>query len=159
MKEISRNAPCPCGSGKKYKNCCEGKKLTVDKRKRTAKNRLLLIAVLIPLLGAGAFGLSEYLKPGQYDDFARCLAEKNVKMYGASWCSHCLEQKQMFGKSSRLMPYVECGSFGGNETTAECKKAGVKKFPTWTFPDGSRYEGKMTMGELAARSGCELMSP
>jgi uncharacterized protein YecA (UPF0149 family) len=20
--KISRNAPCPCGSGKKYKNCC-----------------------------------------------------------------------------------------------------------------------------------------
>jgi preprotein translocase subunit SecA len=21
-KKIPRNAPCPCGSGKKYKNCC-----------------------------------------------------------------------------------------------------------------------------------------
>ena len=21
-KKISRNAPCPCGSGKKYKHCC-----------------------------------------------------------------------------------------------------------------------------------------
>jgi SEC-C motif len=25
-KKISRNAPCPCGSGKKYKNCCYGKR-------------------------------------------------------------------------------------------------------------------------------------
>jgi hypothetical protein len=25
QKKISRNAPCPCGSGKKYKNCCYGK--------------------------------------------------------------------------------------------------------------------------------------
>jgi hypothetical protein len=24
-KKISRNAPCPCGSGKKYKKCCYGK--------------------------------------------------------------------------------------------------------------------------------------
>ncbi len=24
-RKIGRNAPCPCGSGKKYKNCC-GKK-------------------------------------------------------------------------------------------------------------------------------------
>ena len=24
-KRISRNAPCPCGSGKKYRNCCYGK--------------------------------------------------------------------------------------------------------------------------------------
>ena len=22
MSKISRNAPCPCGSGKKYKKCC-----------------------------------------------------------------------------------------------------------------------------------------
>lgn len=25
QKKISRNAPCPCGSGKKYKRCCYGK--------------------------------------------------------------------------------------------------------------------------------------
>jgi hypothetical protein len=24
-KKLSRNAPCPCGSGKKYKHCCHGK--------------------------------------------------------------------------------------------------------------------------------------
>ena len=23
-KKLSRNAPCPCGSGKKYKHCCYG---------------------------------------------------------------------------------------------------------------------------------------
>ena len=25
MTKIGRNSPCPCGSGKKYKNCCEQK--------------------------------------------------------------------------------------------------------------------------------------
>jgi hypothetical protein len=25
MAKIGRNSPCPCGSGKKYKRCCEGK--------------------------------------------------------------------------------------------------------------------------------------
>mgnify|MGYP000139971920 CR=1 FL=1 len=24
-EKLSRNAPCPCGSGKKYKHCCSGK--------------------------------------------------------------------------------------------------------------------------------------
>jgi hypothetical protein len=24
-KKLSRNAPCPCGSGKNYKHCCWGK--------------------------------------------------------------------------------------------------------------------------------------
>jgi len=28
MKKIGRNAPCPCGSGLKYKRCCEGKDIT-----------------------------------------------------------------------------------------------------------------------------------
>lgn len=23
VEKIERNAPCPCGSGKKYKNCCQ----------------------------------------------------------------------------------------------------------------------------------------
>lgn len=34
-EKVSRNDPCPCGSGKKYKNCCWGKKYT--KKKLTAK--------------------------------------------------------------------------------------------------------------------------
>ena len=29
-KKISRNAPCPCGSGKKYKHCCYGKGVEND---------------------------------------------------------------------------------------------------------------------------------
>ncbi len=29
-KKISRNAPCPCASGKKYKKCCYGKALDYE---------------------------------------------------------------------------------------------------------------------------------
>jgi hypothetical protein len=25
MKQVGRNDPCPCGSGKKFKKCCESK--------------------------------------------------------------------------------------------------------------------------------------
>lgn len=32
-KTVGRNDPCPCGSGKKYKNCCMHKP-KVDKRSR-----------------------------------------------------------------------------------------------------------------------------
>ena len=34
MTDIGRNDPCPCGSGKKYKKCCEAK----DASKRSAEN-------------------------------------------------------------------------------------------------------------------------
>lgn len=27
MKKVERNDPCPCGSGKKFKKCCESKGL------------------------------------------------------------------------------------------------------------------------------------
>jgi hypothetical protein len=29
-KKLSRNAPCPCGSGKKYKHCCYGKEFDFE---------------------------------------------------------------------------------------------------------------------------------
>ena len=32
MAKIGRNAPCPCGSGKKYKRCCEGKETEMIQR-------------------------------------------------------------------------------------------------------------------------------
>ena len=33
MAKISRNAPCPCGSGKKYKRCCLDKDQTASRHK------------------------------------------------------------------------------------------------------------------------------
>lgn len=35
--KTGRNDPCPCGSGKKYKQCCWNKRLPLGKRKFTAK--------------------------------------------------------------------------------------------------------------------------
>lgn len=38
IKSIGRNDPCPCGSGKKYKQCCQNKE---NNNSEAAKNRLL----------------------------------------------------------------------------------------------------------------------
>ena len=32
MTKIGRNSPCPCGSGKKYKRCCERKEAAIKRR-------------------------------------------------------------------------------------------------------------------------------
>jgi hypothetical protein len=32
MAKIGRNSPCPCGSGKKYKRCCEKKEAAMKRR-------------------------------------------------------------------------------------------------------------------------------
>ncbi|MBH1971872.1 tetratricopeptide repeat protein [Moraxellaceae bacterium AER2_44_116] len=36
LKKVSRNAPCPCDSGKKYKQCCQAR----DEQKNTSNTRL-----------------------------------------------------------------------------------------------------------------------
>jgi hypothetical protein len=46
-KKIGRNEPCPCGSGKKYKHCCLGKKaaaknLTISKSEKPVPSPLAI---------------------------------------------------------------------------------------------------------------------
>ena len=53
----------------------------------------------------------------RYDGFAKCLASKQTKMYGLYWCPHCIEQKEMFGKAFRYVPYVECAIKDSHELT------------------------------------------
>lgn len=50
-KEVNRNAPCPCGSGKKYKNCCQYKGAGLQKKKPSV---LLAVIILAAVFGAGA---------------------------------------------------------------------------------------------------------
>lgn len=46
---------------------------------------------------------------GQALSLSKRLQEAGAKMYGAFWCSHCLDQKQEFGKEAMSsFPYVEC---------------------------------------------------
>lgn len=49
MARPSRNDPCPCGSGLKYKRCHEGKDV-----EKPASSSLLLMAVLALLIAGGA---------------------------------------------------------------------------------------------------------
>ena len=37
--KISRNAPCPCGSGTKYKLCCGAEKIAAEREKQAKKSR------------------------------------------------------------------------------------------------------------------------
>jgi hypothetical protein len=112
-------------------------------------------------LVVAAFALAYYLghrTQHKYDGFARCLGERGVKMYGAWWCPHCLEQKEKFKASFEYAPYVECGVQGDVHKEAQvCKDAGINHFPTWQFPPtGERVERVFTLEELSDRTGCAL---
>lgn len=85
------------------------------------------------------------------DDFAKCLADKGIVMYGADWCPHCQNEKKAFGKSFRFVPYVECP-----DDPKRCLAAGISGFPTWIFPDNKKLEGEQGLLKLSEKSGCRL---
>jgi glutaredoxin len=132
-------------------------------QKRPAPQRKLFdrtTIILIVVVAAGiavALGI-KYRRDHRYDAFAKCLTERNVKMYGAYWCPHCTDQKALFGASFKYAPYVECGVTGNTRTEADvCKDAGIKRFPTWQFPPtGDRVEGDLSLEALSDRTGCPL---
>ncbi len=116
-----------------------------------------LLGILVILVGVVYFTRGQTsLEPGKYDDFAKCLTESGTKMYGAYWCSHCAAQKKLFGSSVKYIPYVECDPRGDNADKAACDAAGVKGFPTWVFPDGTRSEGETSLRQLSIKTNCEL---
>lgn len=87
---------------------------------------------------------------------AKHLADTGAKMYGAFWCSHCIEQKETFGAGAQI-PYVECFPDGwerGTPVTEACSAAKVEGFPTWVI-NGKKLEGEQTLEELAKLSGFE----
>ncbi|MFH1400716.1 MAG: hypothetical protein ABIH41_04295, partial [Nanoarchaeota archaeon] len=88
------------------------------------------------------------------DDFARCLTQSGATMYGASWCPHCNDQKEMFGSSVHLVNYVECATPDGGGQTVPCQAAGITAYPTWIFGDGTQESGLLTFAKLSEKTGC-----
>ncbi|HWP66689.1 MAG TPA: hypothetical protein VNO26_12325 [Candidatus Limnocylindria bacterium] len=108
---------------------------------------ILALFVVVATAGAAATRTS-------LDEFARCLTQAGARFYGTSWCPHCAAQRALFGTSFRHVAYVECSVDGTDQTTAECKQAGVTTYPTWEFADGSRETGTLSLERLAAKTGC-----
>jgi hypothetical protein len=118
---------------------------------KTVLSTIVFITLL--LLGGGVWFATKSNGPqdGQYDNFAKCLAEKKVTMYGAYWCPHCQNTKKAFGTSFKYVPYVEC-----TIETKKCTELSINGYPTWTFADSSRVEGEMSLQDLSQKSGCSL---
>jgi glutaredoxin len=124
----------------------------------TEKNKKIIFAVVAVIVvvfiavgGIMAYRSNNNKASVNYDNFAKCLAEKNVVMYGAEWCSHCKAQKEAFGSSFQYIKYVECTT---NESV--CKAKNILGFPTWISDKGELFEGEQSMAKLAEISGCQL---
>ena len=106
---------------------------------------------LTVLAGAFLYAMPSAEAPSYQAALARHLRESGAVMYGAHWCSHCSEQKSLFGPAARDVPYVECDPKGVNARPDLCQKVGVKAFPTWVIGT-QRREGIQSLADLAALS-------
>ncbi|MBD3156072.1 MAG: hypothetical protein GF368_05475 [Candidatus Aenigmarchaeota archaeon] len=116
-------------------------------------NKILIVGVLVVLIvGLMVFlsGKNSELPEGSYDNFAICLTEKGLKMYGTEWCSHCKNQKEIFGNSFQYIDYIDC-----DKRRSECLSAGIRGYPTWVF-NGQQYSGEQNLKTLSELTGCDI---
>lgn len=111
---------------------------------------LCLLVVLVPTTLAGSGDES------RMDSFAKCLTAKKATMYGSLLCSHCDDQKKLFGSSFGYLTYVECSIPFSRQVTPACQAAGIRYTPTWIFADGDRREGTQTLEKLSKKTECPL---
>ncbi|GFP89935.1 thiol-disulfide oxidoreductase lto1 [Phtheirospermum japonicum] len=90
---------------------------------------------------------------------AKHLRLIGAKLYGAFWCSHCQDQKEMFGReAAKMLDYVECfpdGVSKGAKMAQVCSDVKLEGFPTWTI-NGQVLSGEKQLSELATLAGIKL---
>ena len=131
-------------------------KLGVSKSSRNWGRIGLYAAIVAVVLGIAFF--LYHRNEHKHDAFAKCLTQRGVKMYGAWWCPHCIEQKEKFAASFQYVDYVECGIKGQTHGQSQvCKDANVQHYPTWQFPPtGERVDRIFELQELSDRTGCPV---
>ncbi len=82
---------------------------------------------------------------------AHALKDSGTKFYGASWCPHCMQQKEFFKTAVKELPYIECSTAGaGSPQTQVCIDAKIESYPTWEFAPGVRGSLEIIPMDLAS---------
>lgn len=86
---------------------------------------------------------------------AEHLTAIGARKFGAYWCPHCYDQKQLFGKKAfEKVTYVECDPQGINPQPEVCSAAQIQGYPSWEI-NGEIYTGTKTLEQLSQISGYE----
>lgn len=85
---------------------------------------------------------------------AEHLTMTGATMYGAYWCPHCADQKELFGNAVEAIPYVECDAAGKDPQPQLCQAKDIKAYPTWEI-NGEFYLGAHPLATLAELSNFE----
>ena len=118
----------------------------------------ILIWIIVLLLAVALFFILKPVFTGkaideensELDKFAKSLSNANVTMYGTSWCSHCQNQKKLFGKSFKYINYVDC-----DLDSEICQAEKITGYPTWKI-NGTLYPGEKSFAALSQLSGVPL---
>lgn len=117
---------------------------------KTLKNPwtyFILVIVLVGIFYINKNITGNVIESGEHDEFAQYLTGQGVKMYGTEWCSHCKNQKKLFGNSFQYIDFVDC-----DKNKQECLTAGVQGYPTWKI-NGQNYPGEQSFEKLSQLSG------
>ena len=120
-----------------------------------------IFVILIIIVLGGIVALRYYAEPpsNPYLGFAQCVKESGASFFGAFWCSHCIEQKRLFGRAEKELPYVECSTPDRSNRTQICIDEEIESYPTWRFGDDTELTGVQTLTTLAEKTDCPLPDP
>lgn len=83
---------------------------------------------------------------------AEHLTSVGAKMYGAFWCPHCHDQKQLFGSVAfQKINYIECDPRGKNPQPNICISSNIKSYPSWEINE-EQLSGAQSLDDLAKKS-------
>lgn len=120
------------------------------------KKSLIIIGIIFLVISSLVCLYMVSSRPNKLDQFAKCLGEKGAKFYGAFWCSHCQNQKKLFGTAEKHLPYIECSTPDGNSQLDVCKQKNIQGYPTWFFADESSKSGELSLQDLSDKTNCSL---
>ncbi len=113
---------------------------------------ILLLVVFYTVTKAitefAGYAIRDVNEDAELDEFAKCLTENNVKMYGSTYCGYCKKQKDLFGESFQYITYIEC-----TETPDLCDN--LQGVPAWETANQLVY-GLQTLDKLEGLSSCKL---
>lgn len=114
--------------------------LKVNQEKKARSKRITVGIIAALLIGIALLGVYAVIAPGDYDEFAKCLTERGVVMYGEDWCQYTNAQKNMFGNSFKYINYEV--------------KSNLRVRPTWVI-GGKTHETVQSFERLSELTGCK----
>lgn len=110
-----------------------------------------VIGLIVVIAGGGWFILGGGEK-AQYYDFASCLAENDVTMYGYDLCPNCNKQKDLIGRDAFNQYIAGTGRYVKCRPTSEATEAIGDRLQNITVLEQyeGQYSASTTQGDLCA---------